>query len=151
MESLPALLFNLAGAPLLVFWFLIVFLPKWSWVDRLYRTKLPMIYLAVLYSIVVIYGLITDPSAFAILLDPNLAGVQELLSSEIGAAAGWIHFLCFDLLVGTIIWRRALDHGHSFFWVSPVLVLTLFFAPMGWLLFEVVRFMVLKLRTSESG
>ncbi|MEM6552233.1 MAG: ABA4-like family protein [Planctomycetota bacterium] len=140
MNGLPEVVFNLAGTPLLVFWFALVFLPKWSWTDRLYRTKLPMLYLAVLYSVVVVYGLITDPEPFAILLDPDLAGAQRLLGSTVGAAAGWVHFLCFDLLVGTLIWRRALAKGHRFLWVSPVLVLTLFLAPLGWLVFEAVSF-----------
>ncbi len=141
MENFPNLVFDVAGAPLLVFWFLIVFLPTWSWTDRFYRTKLPMLYLAAMYTVIVVYGLATNPSAFAILLNPDLAGVQTLLGSAIGATAGWIHFLCFDLLVGTLIWRRALQNGHSFFWVSPIMVLTLFLAPMGWLLFEVVSFL----------
>ncbi len=151
MEIFPTLIFDLAGAPLLVFWFLVVFLPKWSWTDKIYRTKLPMLYLAVLYSIVVIYGLIVDPAPFAILLAPDLPGVEALLGSEIGASAGWIHFLCFDLLVGTIIWRRALEKGHSFFWVSPTLVLTLFLAPMGWLIFEVTTFFLAKKPLTHGG
>ena len=144
MDNFPNLVFEAAGAPLLIFWFLIVFLPKWSWTDRFYRTKLPMLYLAVMYTVMIVYGLVTAPASFAALLDPNLAGVQTLLGSEIGATAGWIHFLCFDLLVGTIIWRRALDKGHSFFWVSPVMVLTLMLAPMGWLVFEVTSFLLEK-------
>ncbi|MEM8885911.1 MAG: ABA4-like family protein [Planctomycetota bacterium] len=145
MENFPALAFDLAGLPLLIFWLLIVLLPKWSWTDRIYRTKLPMLYLAVLYGAVVVYGLIVDPAPFATLLDPDLPSVQALLGSEIGASAGWIHFLCFDLLVGTIIWRAALERGHSFLWVSPLLVLTLLLAPLGWLFFEGAS----RLRTSS--
>ena len=141
MDNFPNLVFEVAGAPLLVFWALIVFLPKWSWTDRFYRTKLPMLYLAALYSVTIVYGLLTEPAMFATLLDPDLAGVQALLGSEVGATAGWIHFLCFDLLVGTIIWRRALEKDHSFLWVSPIMVITLFLAPMGWLLFEVISFL----------
>ena len=142
MNSLPEFIFNLAGAPLLIFWFLIVFLPKWSWTEKIYQTKLPMLFLAVLYSIVVIYGIVTDPAPFATLADPNLQSVQALLSSEVGASAGWIHFLCFDLLVGTLIWRRALDKGFRFIWVSPIMALTLFLAPLGWLTFEIANFVL---------
>ena len=142
MDNFPNLVFEVAGAPLLIFWALIVFLPKWSWTDRFYRTKLPMLYLAALYSVMIVYGLLMEPAMFATLLDPDLVGVQTLLGSQIGATAGWIHFLCFDLLVGTIIWRRALEKGHSFFWVSPIMVLTLFLAPMGWLLFEIMSFLL---------
>ncbi len=142
MDNFPELIFDLAGAPLLLFWFLIVFLPKWQWSDLIYRTRLPMLYLATLYSVIVVYGLIVEPEPFATLLDPDLASVQVLLSSEIGASAGWIHFLCFDLLVGTLIWRRALDKQHSFFWVSPLLVVTLMLAPLGWLVFEVTSYLL---------
>ena len=142
MDTFPELIFNLAGAPLLVFWFLIVFLPKWSWTDKLYRTQLPLLYLAVLYSIVVVYGIIQDPGAFATLMDPNLASVKLLLGTDTGASAAWIHFLCFDLLVGTLIWRKALKKEHSFWWVSPNLMLTLFLAPLGWLVFEVTSWAV---------
>lgn len=149
MNSFPELIFNIAGAPLLFFWALIVFFPKASWTDRFYRTKIPMLYLAGLYSIVVIYGIVQDPEPFATLLNPNLASVQSLLSTEIGASAAWIHFLCFDLLVGTIIWRQALEKGHSFWWVSPNIVATLFLAPLGWLIFEVVSFAISRSHQSE--
>ena len=137
MEISPKFMFDLAGAPILAFWFLIVFLPKWHITERIYREKVPVFYLAIIYSVVVIYGLITQPEFFITLLDPDLKGVQQLLSSEIGATAGWIHFLCFDLLVGVILWRHSLNHGHSFLWVSPILVLTLFLAPLGWLLYAI--------------
>jgi hypothetical protein len=136
MDNFPSFIFSLASAPLLIFWALVVLLPKWSWTNKVYQTQLPMLYLALLYSAVVVYGLLVDPVPFAVLLNPDLAGVQGLLGSPIGASAGWIHFLCFDLLVGTFIWRKALAKGHSFLWVSPLLVLTLFLAPMGWLIFE---------------
>lgn len=146
LANFPELMFDVAGFPLLLFWALIVFLPRWSWTDRLYRTKLPMLYLATIYTVVVIYGLAVDPEPFVTLLNPNLTSAQALLGSEIGASAGWIHFLCFDLLVGTIMWRRALDKGHRFVWVSPLLAFTLFLAPMGWLIFEVTSFLLVRTR-----
>ena len=147
MESFPELIFNIAGAPLLLFWFLIVFLPKWSWTDKIYRTQLPLFYLAALYGIVVIYGLIQDPAPFATLMDPTLASVKVLLGTDTGASAAWIHFLCFDLLVGTLIWRKALKKNHAFWWVSPNLVLTLFLAPLGWLVFEITSRILCRCRS----
>jgi hypothetical protein len=59
-----------------------------------------------------------------------------LLGSPGGAAAGWIHYLCFDLLVGILIWRSALRREQSFRWVSPVLLLVLMVGPLGWLAYE---------------
>ncbi|MGB0370284.1 MAG: ABA4-like family protein [Opitutales bacterium] len=148
MNNIPELAFNIAGAPLLIFWALIIFLPKWKWTDRIYQTKLPLLYLAAIYSVVVFYGILQDPAPFATLLNPNLESVQTLLGTETGASAAWIHFLCFDLLVGTLIWRRALEKGHSFKWVSPNMALTLFLAPFGWLVFEVTSSTLLKRTTA---
>jgi hypothetical protein len=69
---------------------------------------------------------------------PTLPGVQALLGSPGGASAGWIHYLCFDLFIGALVWRTALRRGQSFAWVSPLLILVLMVGPLGWLSYEAV-------------
>lgn len=140
--SFQEIAFNIAGAPLMIFWALIVFLPKWKRTVWLFESKAPMLFLASIYSVVVLHGLATDPGAFAVLANPTLSGVQQLLSTPTGASAGWIHFLCFDLLVATYIWKMARKRGHSFLWVSAIQPFVLMLAPLGWLMFEIVSFIV---------
>ncbi|MEO0321397.1 MAG: ABA4-like family protein [Myxococcota bacterium] len=62
----------------------------------------------------------------------SLAGVMRLFDSEWGTLAGWTHYLCFDLFVARWIMREAPDAGYR---LTPILVGTLMFGPLGLLLF----------------
>jgi hypothetical protein len=50
--------------------------------------------------------------------------------------AGWVHYLCFDLLVGTWEVEDARARGIPHLVVVPCLVLTFLFGPAGWLLYK---------------
>ena len=72
----------------------------------------------------------------------SIAAVRRLFSSDAALAAGWFHYLAFDLFVGTWIAREGLD-AH----LSPVLILPCLFAtfmagPAGLVLFVILRFAV---------
>jgi Domain of unknown function (DUF4281) len=53
--------------------------------------------------------------------------------------AGWVHYLCFDLLVGCWEVRDAHGRGVPHLLVMPCLFLTFMFGPAGWLLYQGVR------------
>ena len=53
--------------------------------------------------------------------------------------AGWIHYLAFDLLVGSWEVRDARERGIGHLLVVPCLILTFLFGPAGWLLYLGVR------------
>jgi hypothetical protein len=148
--SVPSLAFELAGFPLIAFWFFLIFIPRSKATRLLFEYKLPMLYMALLYTFVIGYGLITDPIALKVLLNPSLSGVQGLLSSEIGASAGWIHFLCFDLLIGSYIWKKSMRFDHSALVIAPILFFTLMLGPFGWLCFEILHW-VKKAKKLESS
>lgn len=69
----------------------------------------------------------------------SLAAVQRLLAAPPLMAAGWLHYLAFDLFVGAWIAERAgamrIPHGV----VLPLLALTFLFGPAGLLGFAVVQ------------
>lgn len=92
--------------------------------------------LALIYALTVVPALVSHPESLAALAQPTLEGVKGLFGSDAGAAAGWIHYMCFDLFVGLAVWKSARERGQGFFWVSPVLGLVLMFGPLGWLAYE---------------
>ena len=49
--------------------------------------------------------------------------------------AGWVHYLAFDLLVGSWEVRDARERGVRHIFVVPCLILTFLFGPAGWLLY----------------
>jgi hypothetical protein len=69
----------------------------------------------------------------------SLADVALLFQDPWALLAGWVHYLCFDLAVGT--WevrdahRRGVPHGL----LIPCLLFTFLFGPVGLLLYALVR------------
>ena len=53
--------------------------------------------------------------------------------------AGWIHYLAFDLFVGSWEVRDAQERGIPHLAVVPCLLLTFMFGPAGWFLYNLVR------------
>ena len=133
-------LFNITGLPVLFGWITLIFFPKSKLTARVFKLPLIPAFFALCYSAVVMPTLFKNPEAMATLSNPTLYDVKNLLSTLGGATAGWIHFLCFDLLVGSFIWKKAIERSYSFYWVSPTLFCTLMLGPLGWLIFETIRF-----------
>ena len=69
----------------------------------------------------------------------SLAQVRQLFDQPGLLAAGWLHYLAFDLFVGTWIARRAgeLDLPHAL--AVPCLLLTFMFGPAGLLAFAALQ------------
>jgi len=69
----------------------------------------------------------------------TLAGVRSLFSNQWLLLAGWVHYLAFDLFVGSWEVRDARNHHISHGAVVPCLVLTFLFGPAGFLAYSLVR------------
>jgi hypothetical protein len=134
--------FSVANILVLPFWASLVFFPRSRLTHVLFQTPTPMVLMAIFYSSVVVPAVIGDWSIVLSLAQPTLEGVRSLLATPVGAAAGWIHFLCFDLFVGAHIRQKALESNESFLWVSPILILVLMFGPLGWLLYTSIHVFV---------
>lgn len=131
-------MFNFSNTLILPFWLFLIFLPRSTITRRIFANPnfSPMQLLALLYAAMVVPALISNPEILTSLARPTLEGIQSMMSSPEGAAAGWIHYLCFDLFVGVTVWKKAIDSNQSFIWVSIVLLLVLMFGPLGWLIHE---------------
>lgn len=69
----------------------------------------------------------------------SLAGVARLFEHPGLLLAGWIHYLAFDLLVGTWEREEARRIGLTQWVLVPCLVLTFLFGPLGWAAFLACR------------
>ena len=118
------------------FWALLVFLPGWRWTAQIARSPWLAAPAALLYT-----GLVL-PQLFGVLgavAQPDLTSIMALLGTPAGATIAWVHFLAFDLFVGRWIYLDSRERGLSPLLVSPVLLFTLLLAPLGFLLYLVVR------------
>ena len=69
----------------------------------------------------------------------TLAEVRALFDVPGVLAAGWVHYLAFDLFVGAWIAERSVALGLHHWQVVPVLLLTFLFGPAGLLAFVLLR------------
>ncbi len=68
----------------------------------------------------------------------SLAEVRQLFDRPGLLAAGWLHYLAFDLFVGTWMARESARRGMPHWAVLPCLALTFLFGPAGLLAFAVL-------------
>jgi ABA4-like protein len=130
----PNQLFSLANLIALSAWVLLALLPRRRWViDIVAGLAVPAL-LAAVYVPLVATNWSSSSGGFS-----TLANVAELFANPWLLLAGWVHYLCFDLLVGCWEVRDARGRGLPHMLVVPCLVLTFMFGPAGWLLYQGVR------------
>jgi hypothetical protein len=130
----PDLLFNLANSAALIGWISLIFLPRWRWSARLIAPILVPALLAALYSLLVVTQFRHSPGGFS-----SLASVALLFQNRAMLLAGWVHYLAFDLFIGSWEVRDAQRIGVAHYLTLPCLVLTSLFGPAGWLLYILIR------------
>jgi hypothetical protein len=130
------LLFSLAFPLALPFWALMIVAPGWSWTRRIIGSPLIVVPPVLVYALAVLPEFGTVVAAVS---SPQLVGVAALLGSPIGAAAGWAHFIAFDLFVGRWCHLDARERGIHPLVMAPVLLLTILLAPLGLLVYLGLR------------
>jgi hypothetical protein len=127
-------LFSVAGVLAMAGW-LVLFasplIPHWS--DRISGYIIPLLLSVGYVTLILVFPSVGD-GGFG-----SLAEVMDLFSNPNAMMAGWVHFLAFDLLIGTWICRTARRDGMRFWLVAPCLPLTFLFGPAGFLIFSTVR------------
>jgi hypothetical protein len=126
-----AQVFSLANSLAAISWVALAVAPARTW--RILRFAVPGL-LAVAYIWYIVPGMRGGEGGF-----DSLANVMKLFTREEAVLAGWIHYLAFDLFVGTWETEDALGRGVSRFLLVPCLALTFMFGPAGLLVYFLVR------------
>jgi hypothetical protein len=130
----PEQIFSLCGMLATAGWLMLVFLPRWRWTARLVCPVLIPLLLALVYLWLVATTFGRTPGGFG-----SLAEVSLLFQNPRALLAGWIHYLAFDLFVGSWEVRDAQRVGLRHIFVVPCLLLTFLFGPVGLLLYFILR------------
>jgi hypothetical protein len=130
----PEQLFSIANLVAAVSWVMLVVLPRQRWVTDIVTSALVPALFALVYTVIVATTLSSADGGFS-----TLAGVAALFSNPWVLLAGWLHYLAFDLLIGTWEVRDARERGVPHLLVVPCLILTFLLGPAGWLLYMALR------------
>lgn len=129
-----ASLFSFGNSFVLLGWVLLIFAPNWKHTQTLIISGI-----IVLFSILYTYMILKDIGNF----DPNsfstLANVKVFFTQDDAVAAGWLHYLAFDLFVGAYIVRKSKKMGISRLLYTITLPFTFMFGPIGYLLFFIIK------------
>jgi hypothetical protein len=69
----------------------------------------------------------------------SIGEVRALFAVDAALAAGWLHYLAFDLFIGSWICRDGVAGGVHRLLILPCLPLTFLFGPVGLLLYFMFR------------
>ena len=135
----PDMIFSTTNLIVLPGWLLLLFLPRWKHTPTLVTALIIPLFLAAVYSILIVTRFGGSQGGFG-----SLADVSLLFRDPYLLLAGWIHYLAFDLFIGAWEVREARRLGIGHLFVVPCLVVTFLFGPAGLLLFFIVRLTVAK-------
>lgn len=130
----PEQVFGVANAIALLSWLLLAILPGRRWVMDIVTGKAVPALFAVLYIAIIATTFRGAEGSFS-----TLAGVASLFANPWLLLAGWVHYLAFDLLIGTWEARDARERRVPRLLLIPCLFLTFMFGPAGWLVYMGVR------------
>jgi hypothetical protein len=130
----PNLIFSIANFAALCCWVLLIALTGRKWVSQVVAGTVVPAAFATLYSAIIAWHFFGATGGFS-----SLPDVALLFTNPWLLLAGWIHYLAFDLLVGSWEARDARDRGVRHLLVVPCLILTFLFGPIGWLIYLGIR------------
>ena len=126
-------LFSVAGSVATVGWLMLAVLPRQPFTQIIASVIAPLL-LAVVYLYLIAMNLSGAEGGFGSLKDVGLLfQKRELL------LAGWIHYLCFDLFIGSWEIRDSQKHGIPHLVMIPCLLMTFMLGPIGLLFYFAIR------------
>lgn len=144
----PEAVFSAASSLAMLGWAALALSParaRWAGAARLFAGRVVPVVLAVAYVVLFARNGMADGGYGSLAEVRRLFAVPELL------AAGWLHYLAFDLFVGAWIAERGAALGLPHLVLLPLLLLTFLFGPAGLLAFVVLRGGVQAWRRRHGG
>ena len=133
-------IFSLSNLLAMAGWLLLAVLPRRRWTLLASGRVIPGL-LAGAYAVIVAAAWGRTPGGFS-----TLGAVAQLFDSSWLLLAGWLHYLAFDLFVGSWIVRDAQARHIPHPWLLPLLALTFLFGPVGWLSYLGLRALAASMR-----
>lgn len=122
----PDAVFAACNSAALLAWILLAVTPRRQVVAGVVTGALVPLGFALVYAAVLLPRLGSSGGSFS-----TVDGVAALFADRWLLVAGWVHYLCFDLFLGSWQVRDAQRQGLPHLLVVPCLLLTFLFGPIG--------------------
>jgi hypothetical protein len=125
--------FSACGTVAMVGWLLLMLVPRWRATQWVAGVAIPL-GIAVVYLGLIVRHMPGSEGGFG-----SLADVSRLFSQPGLLLAGWVHYLAFDLFIGSWEVRDARRLGLPHVLVIPCLLMTFLLGPIGLLSYFLLR------------
>jgi hypothetical protein len=139
--SLPTLFQFLTFSPG-PFWLGLIVAPRNRGFQRAFDA-----YLWLLIAIFAVRAIPNVPTMIPLLSNPSFEAMQALFRTPEGFLSGWNHFIIGDLWFGRYIATDGHRHGISGWVRAPLILLTLYFGPLGLLAYLLLRALLRRIWT----
>jgi len=130
----PTTIFTLGNQIALIGWIILIFFPRRFipvvWIPHL---VIPLV-LGLSYGMLILTSFASADGSFS-----SIEGVRSLFADDRALTAGWLHYLAFDLFVGSWIAIEADKIGVPRILQAPIFLATFMFGPIGLVIFLVVK------------
>ncbi len=131
----PAEIFPIGGLSAMPMWALMILFPRWKVTRFLIDYKVVPIFIAVIYAVYIGLSISSDGA-----MDfGSFESVKELFTKDNAILAGWMHYICFDLLIGMWMVNQNRDLKIHLLLMAPCLFFTFMLGPIGFLLFIIFK------------
>lgn len=129
-----AQLYSFVNTIVLIPWLLMIFAPNWKWTKRVISSFAFPAFFAMIYLVLMILFFGQGEGDFS-----TLEGLNQLFSEPNLVLVGWLHYLAFDLVVGTWEYKDSQALQINCYVVASCLLMTLLVGPIGWLFYLIIR------------
>jgi hypothetical protein len=128
------LLFSLCNSLAPLGWILLLVAPRWKVTRHIVLYGIIPLLFAFVYS-----GIIISMGGISFGDFGSLQGIKSLFANDYALVLGWVHYLAFDLFVGSWILSNGHKHNIPHLLLIPCLFFTFMLGPVGLLLYFIVR------------
>lgn len=130
----PEAVFSVGNSTALIGWVILLFLPRRFfpvvWIPHFVIPTL----LGLAYAMLLLSSFGSTDGNFS-----SIEGVRSLFADDRALTAGWLHYLAFDLFVGSWIALEADKIGVPRIIQAPIFLATFMFGPVGLVIFMVLK------------
>lgn len=127
-------IFSICNLVILAGWLLLLMMPNWK-----YTSSIILNFLLVLFAVLYTFLLVQDFGQMSLDSFNSLAKLKVLFQSDSAVLAGWVHYLIFDLFVGTYIVSTSIKIGLPRWVYTCILPFAFMCGPISYLIFVMVK------------
>jgi len=132
------MLFKIFNTVAIVPWIWLICLPKFKGTQWMMKSQFFPFVLAVCYLVMMVVSISQMDGGTAIDFS-TLEGLMAMFTNPMAVLVGWIHYLCFDLFVGTWVLKDSQERDLSHWFMIPILLFCLMAGPFGFMLYYLLR------------